>query len=287
MYKVIMSMRQSKVSVQIEKAQSIIDLYTTAVIYPGPYPVKTSEVGSGTFISIAGKKGILTNWHVADIFISRESNCIVVPYLDTEGRSLAIESIVYLPPQSKNNYPDMAFIEFQDSSADEWMHIMHSLKKQFFDFDSAKIQYVQDPLCYKKQESSLWLIHGLVAEGMTPINNRATLYYKNSNPYIVAPDLEHVEHRQGACKSYCIFEVDLIRCPILVENRKYLPRKFRGMSGAALWRISFDQDRQVDDVGLVGLATVQDPVSDSLICQGPIALYKTFYEFMRRQYNMY
>jgi hypothetical protein len=64
----------SKVNVQIEKAQSIINLYTTAVIYPGPYPVKTSEVGSGTFISIAGKKGILTNWHVADIFVSRESN---------------------------------------------------------------------------------------------------------------------------------------------------------------------------------------------------------------------
>ena len=57
---------------QANKAVEVTYVYSTAIIKPGRYPIKDAQYGSGTFVTIRDKKGILTNWHVAKAFMNND-----------------------------------------------------------------------------------------------------------------------------------------------------------------------------------------------------------------------
>lgn len=269
---------------QVAKAIQQTSIYSTAIIHLEPYDWR-NKIGSGTFVIIAGKKGVLTNWHVACFFIEARASCIMVPYSETESKKLAFEAIIKLPPYQDNSYyPDLAFIVLRDSDSIEWNQIINSLGKEFFNLDEAKANHYQEKQIYKEQ-GVLWLIHGNVAEGRKQINNRKAVYYKKACPYVVVPDLKHIKKEKYEYSQLGTIEVDRIDCDISVENRNKLPRSFQGMSGAALWNVVFNSDNNIENVVLVGVATIQDPILDKLICQGPISLYETFYPHVVKYIN--
>ncbi len=273
-----------EINKQVTKASQRTGIYSTAIIRLKPHDWK-HDIGSGTFVIIAGEKGILTNWHVAELFIEANASHIVVPCSETESKKLAFKSIIKLPPYKGSSYPDFAFIVLKDSDSVEWDGIMSSLRKQFFNMDEAKIRSDRERSLYQEQ-GVLWLIHGSVAEGRKQINNRTAVYYKKAGPYIAVPDLDHIEKVKYDYPQLGTIEVDLIDCAISVEDRNRLPKFFGGMSGAALWNVIFNSDKEIENIELVGVATIQNTESDKLICQGPIALYETFYPHVMKYVNL-
>lgn len=61
-----------------EKAIGAISLFVTHIIYPGIYPPEDLEMGSGTFVIIHERKGILTCHHVLEIFSERNLGYVQV-----------------------------------------------------------------------------------------------------------------------------------------------------------------------------------------------------------------
>jgi len=254
----------------LRKAMAATIVYSTAVIYQNnSYFLKNPEVGSGTFVIIKGKKGILTNYHVALFFIEKNAKRITVPFTDAKSKSLEFQEIISLSYQEGDNYPDIAFIVLKNPFADEWVEIMRQLGKKFFDLDKPKPEYDAE-----NYQGGIWLINGNVYEGKKIINNRQTIYLRNAGSYVGVPYYNGTKKYKNARLGE--IEIDTIDFPINVADRSCLPSSFEGMSGAALWKIDFNWDAGVESIKLIGLATIQDRKNDKLVCQGPVALYKTF-----------
>lgn len=268
-------MNEFDVEICKQNAIDATSIYSTAIINPGLYPMKTTELGSGTFVMIDGKRGILTNYHVLQLFSDKKLSCIGVPAKETGKLHILYFTYAIIHPINNSSSSeniidvDMAFIVLNQDSCDI---VINDLKQQFWDLNKSILD--TDETNYKK-EQSVWLIHGNVAEGKDPNNNIKTIFYKKAGPYIVVPDLDNIEYKiyyfQGR---YTI--IDNIKCPIQTINQ--MPSKFDGMSGAALWQITFDLNGNMKKIFIGGIATSYSPAkkAEYLICRGLFSLYGCF-----------
>jgi hypothetical protein len=252
----------------LEKFKITIRSYCTPLINPGEYPPKDMQIGSGTFVIMANKKGILTNEHVAQLFYSQKSNRLWVSDCNENLQELAFSLIIKLvTPVSPN--PDVAFILLDDESCDI---VTNKLNKQFWNIDQNSLNH--------NNKNCIWMVWGNVNEGRVynknPKLSRPFFYFKNAVPYVVVPDIDNIEYIQSDCGDFKVL-IDLVNCPIATKDQ--VPNKFDGMSGAGLWQIEIGKNGEPQKVFLVGIATEYVP-SEKLICRGSSMLYHFFYPFV-------
>ncbi len=265
----------------LKVADNIIRKYYTPLLGQEPDTGEFADNGTGTFVVIGGKKGILTSSHVADIFMKKP---LYVPSFDGETlNQLSFSLNVALPWLERGLDVDLAFLLLKDNVSNI---VQDQLGKQFWDLDKGLCNWKEHVL--KNVSGSLWVIHGAVAENKELIENNGKkyLFYKNAATYAVVPDLTKIEYapfKQGELT----MTVDSIICPIKTKNITFYSAE--GMSGGALWKIIFNDQDAIEDLFLVGVVTEQKPrpalendykkrkKAKRIICRGPVTLYQGLY----------
>lgn len=77
-------MNEFDVKKSLQNAIDVTFIYSTPIIYLVGHPSKDEIPASGTFVIIAGKKGLLTNHHVFKMFSDKKLPYIGVPAKETE-----------------------------------------------------------------------------------------------------------------------------------------------------------------------------------------------------------
>lgn len=84
-------------------------IYSTALFSPSSI-IKDTELGSGTFVIIGGVKGLLTNDHVAKIFIDKNLSYVHILYSAPDSKILQFENIIRIPALAPGVGVDLAFL---------------------------------------------------------------------------------------------------------------------------------------------------------------------------------
>ncbi len=251
-------------------------IYSTALFSPSSI-IKDTELGSGTFVIIGGVKGLLTNDHVAKIFIDKNLSYVHILYSAPDSKILQFENIIRIPALAPGVGVDLAFFALRPSAYE----VIESLGKRFWDMDQSAQEH--KPFTVDDSKAGIWVINGVVAEGKkrqygvsTPPYNIIVVYKGGSN--IVIPST--IEY--GTC-SYeapinLMVTLDYITCPIQTKNK--VPKSFCGLSGGALWKVIF-KDKQIQNIILYGVATEYGPKEKAQFfkCRGPVTLFQVFYPF--------
>ncbi len=263
------------------RVASSTEKYCTPIIYPGPSPANTLKiVGSGTFVVIGEKKGILTNHHVYENWFFN-NRCRVI---GVAGR----DQIKWLKfPQPFNlNLPykedccsgiDLEFIILDDEAC---LIVEDQVGKQFWNLDELASEWFQNQRL-NNELNTVWMIHGSVAQGSKvkrPKDSDICLDAKYVAPYIAVPDVENIQYLMCEYREINLkVRFDNIVCPL--DTNDSLPIDWGGMSGGALWRVNLNSEGKVIKINLVGVGTCVHYDTNSIICRGPEALFKVFYPF--------
>lgn len=251
-------------------------LYSIAIFSPSAN-IKETEIGSGTFVTIGGIKGLLTNDHVARIFIDKNLSYIRLLHSTPDPKFLRFEWIIKLPALKPGNGVDLAFLILHPSAYE----IVESLGKQFWSLDQSAQEW--KPLACDDIKGGIWAVNGVLDESKKMKDNHPAPPYKvfvyEEGPNIIIPNI--IECRP--C-SYDIppikftVNVDYITCYLQTKNK--IPKSFEGISGGGLWKVIF-KDKEIQKIILYGVATEYGPEAKAefLQCRGPITLYQTFYPF--------
>lgn len=105
--------------------------------------------------------GILTNAHVADLFIEKKLSSVTIPYQDLGLSPLPFYQIISLQVNFKetSNDVDMAFILLTDDAC----RLVYQMGKQFWDIDRSYSMRKDEK--GEKTHGSLWLIHAVLSGG--------------------------------------------------------------------------------------------------------------------------
>jgi hypothetical protein len=266
----------------LEKAYESVKNYCTSLLNPNSLKTKDTELGSGIFVTLNGRRGILTNSHVAEMFFL---NKIFIPQsgLSTDLLSLSISEIIDLPALSRKNDNnevdvDLAFIVIDEEDSNQVIEI----HKKFWDLDCSANRWSEKDLRY---ENSIFLIVGAIDEGKVhkkdPESGEESLFYKNAGYFIVVPDFEEIKNDVCFYNDLDIsVKIDNIVCPI--KTQSIVPSKLYGLSGAPLWKVTLNAScDEVESFILIGIATQYGPESkaEKIVCRGPKTLFEGFYPY--------
>ncbi|MFH1644482.1 MAG: hypothetical protein ABIA74_04895 [bacterium] len=198
--------------IAFDTAHKISKQYTTSLIKITE-KIKNPEIGTGTFVRIGCECGILTNHHVADIFIDKKMRYVNVPNPKTEKTEiLPFKLIISLPYISNepNAYDiDLAFILLKNNS----IETVNNMGKEFWDLNQS-YEILKKNKKIIDEEHCFYFIYGTVTQGMKTrfIDNLLTFILQNDGSYIVVPDLDNI--KLGKCHyGNLTFNCDLISCP--------------------------------------------------------------------------
>ena len=237
------------------------------------------ENGSGVLVIIEVIKGIITNHHVAILF---KNNTITTSTKKINNLKLHIKKITSLQnPKKLEQYPDIAFIELTNES----IKAIQKTEKLFHNLMNSSERIKTNE---KNLKSQPFVINGLVAQKLwinNDANNKTTYRYPYPQTYGVVPDLKSITTNEYIYEKFDA-KFDLIQCPI--DTNMKLPSKYSGMSGGPLWSIEYIKKNnivKIIDITLYGIATEQTFTTKTLVCRGPITLYKTFLPFYLQSIN--
>ncbi len=115
----------------IKEVQNATFIYTATLISPTS-EMENAELGSGTFAYNSGIKGILTNDHVAKIFINKKlSHVRLLNNISATPSIVKFELIIKLPALGLGHGIDLAFIILHSSIYET----ITGLGKQFWNLD--------------------------------------------------------------------------------------------------------------------------------------------------------
>lgn len=244
-------------------------------------------IGSGTFVQIGGRAGILTNHHVAMIFGVRKRDWIYVPeYKSEKIQGLKIKLIASLP-----HYPidweirgvDISFIELISEKC------ALDLGYQIWNLDeSAKRHFSQEINFKKKGAVNNWL-WGTEATPSEKVSKQGhIMYFEQSGFHFLGPDkpdffLATARTENGAL----VKKIDELYCEINRDgiDGSILPNSYGGTSGSAVWRgIGELPNETIADFDLAGVLSEEIKFIEShpalaVMCKGSCSLYDTFYKF--------
>jgi hypothetical protein len=214
------------------------------------------DVGTGTFVTIYGKRGILTNAHVTNFLKETPANYVSIPNQSMNLIRAPFSLIVF------QNDTDIAFIHLTD----EVCNVVNQMEKRFWNLNDSAMEWKKNN--WHNTKKSLWIIHGAVCQGKKfRYEDSKILEFPKAGPYIVVPDLKDTNRDRR------------IICPI--ETANHTPKSFMGMSGGALWQVILSENHEIDQVLLRGIATEFGPAKKAkyLECRGPVTIYQDFYPF--------
>ena len=269
--------------------RSLIKPFCIPLFFPNPTDDLKSDFGGGVCVDLGGIKGILTNHHVAEIFIERQHGYIYNPHIETSKLiPLKFKQIISLPKSSNTTGQgvDIAFIELASEVN------ITDLGKNWWDLNASTQKYLENPGRYWAEENIsfwTWGLNATPGEGASLIEgampSQKEVFYPKSRFHWVAPSRPVLSpcYLFNLTKNIDNFDLLISRDGI---DARSLPQSYAGTSGNGLWQIELidtDKGLKIQEIQLAGLVTEQSPPppfpATHLICRGHVSLYETFVPF--------
>lgn len=244
-------------------------------------------IGSGTFVQIGGRPGILTNHHVAMIFGIKNRSWVYVPgYKSEKINSLKIKLIVSLPHYPKDWAIQGVDISFIELISDE---IILDLGYQVWNLDKSAECHFSQNINFKKKgviNNWLWGVEATPSEKISKQGN--TICFEKSGFHFLGPDKpDFYSATVRTLNGDLTKQIDELYCEINRDGMDgpILPKSYGGTSGSAVWRgIGELPDETIADFDLVGILAEEIKFIEShpalaVMCRGSCSLYDTFYKF--------
>ncbi len=265
----------SKVPLElIERISNTLHSWSTTLIklrerVPGE--PEAIPIGSGTFVSIGQRYGILTAQHVAEL-IERGSTLGLTVVSEehrftVEAQFLHIHHIARGTVEAEG--PDLSFIELPYAKVP---HIR--AHKQFVNLDALRREVIERP---KNLQTGIWFLCG------TP--------NINTSEYVSERGHDHAMFFRGLCgaggvsETYVVGQFDYIHFDIEYATGDNIPRDFGGMSGAGLWQVTVVQSRNgklsPGEFIYTGVAFYQSEIIENkrfIKCHGPSSIYQVAFD---------
>jgi hypothetical protein len=271
--------------------EDLIKPFHIPLFFPDSIDTLKSHFGGGVCTSLSGLKGILTDHHVAEIFIKREHGYVYTTHPKTcELIPLKFKRIIFLPKSDNTTGlgVDIAFIELAPEAD------ISGLDKQWWDLDASSQKYLGAPDRYWAEENISfwsWGLNATPGEGAVlleePSSSKKEILYPKAGFHWVAVSPPALFPCSLSRQSKLI---DSFSLPISREgiDGPSLPKSYAGTSGNGLWQIELadtDEGLKIQEIQLAGLVTEESqqpphPVK-SLICRGHVSLYETFVPFCK------
>jgi hypothetical protein len=257
---------------------SQIDWYSTAILRLSTDPDDRQpdhQVGSGTFVSVEGRYGILTAHHVAAQLLG---HCSLGLILMQEVHRFAIEENHFViwelaVPSPPSTEPDLAFIEVFGPD-------IGSIKarKQFWPLSTVRQKMLDNAPALN---SGVWFVWGVPAEDTT--SEPAEKGYSQIRGLHSQCSATHASREDQAG------EHDYIEIEVEYGKEFHVPQSFGGYSGGGIWQVFL----KTSETGrflpaefiLSGVAFYQTEISDQkryLRCHGRRSIYGYVYDRLKR-----
>jgi hypothetical protein len=249
-----------------EVLPSLVPYCTSIFGGPSREDPRVDYSGSGTFVTAGGSPSLLVAAHVWELMRSYEWIFLTLDAASTNvgRRPLAVERKVITPrfvtPRPQEGWriegPDLAILGIPELHASR-----ARLQKAFYDLDKRRAEALRSKV---RDHDGLWAVLGATSE-------QANLEEGVMNTTAFASRITGKDSRDG---------FDYLDLLIKREGRPWLPRSYRGISGAGLWRV--DLRRSPDGVkclgvSLEGVAFYQDfdetGLTGFLRCHGRESIY--------------
>ena len=270
-----------------DAVKDLIQPFCIPLFFPNQGDERKPNFGGGVCVNFCGKKGVLTNHHVAEIFMKEQPLHIYSPHPKTfKPISLKFKQVIMLPRSSDGSGVDIAFIEL-DSEGN-----INELGKDWWNLDTSAQKYGNDPSRYWAKEnisSWLWVFRATPGEGSVLIEGTIPpdkeVFFPNAGFHWAGP----TEPSLFPC---CLFDLtkDIDKFDLSISrdgvDGHSLPKSYAGTSGNGLWQIELidtSKGLKIQEIQLAGLVTEEiycsSPLVTSLICRGHVSLYETFVPF--------
>ncbi len=264
-----------------------INPFCVPLFFPNQIDIIEPEFGCGVCVDLCGKKGVLTNHHVAEIFVNKQHSYVYSPHPKTFRQiPLKLKQIISLPGSSNGHDVDIAFIEL-DSEGN-----ISDLGRDWWNLISSEQKFASDPSRYWSKEnisSWLWGFNATPDEGAELIEgispSEKIVFYPNAGFHWAAPlgPVLSPCYLSGLTKDIDNFDLPISRNGV---DGYSLPKSYIGTSGNGLWQIELietSEGLKIQEIQLAGLVTEQSPPppspANNLICRGHVSLYETFLPF--------
>lgn len=258
------------------KTSNILHSYSTGLIRIPDRPPDQEEanlIGSGTFVSIDGVKGILTAHHVAELLELGDSLALIlVPDEHRNEIPFQLLSIIEIARGSNESEgPDLSFIVLPRGKIAEIRPY-----KQFFDLSGYR-----DGMLMNRPDPhiGIWFLCGIPDE--------YTIEEESERGLGRIKTFSGVAMLVGPNREYSHSGFDYIEADIEYNEYTQPPYDFGGVSGSGLWFVpikSSGGEFEPADFILTGVAFYQSEIRDQkrfIKCHGPTSLYEILYEAVR------
>lgn len=236
-------------------------------------------VGSGTFVEISGKYGILTAEHVADGLLDGPSEFGLSIRHYQHRFTISRDDVVVIRAPSPNKEarrPDLAFMLIPAKA----LEIIHA-NKSFWSTTNWKHRVLGESL---PVDVGFWILSGHPAA-----------YSKTEGPsahHVAVKDFPNKLCISGIEREYSEKEFDYFEASVDHELGGGIPKRLGGMSGGGLWQVPVSEleNGQTKAAGpiLLGVAFWQTGLERNrsrLICHGRHSIYKLLYDLVQREYS--
>ncbi len=236
--------------------------------------------GSGTLVSAGGRKGILTAAHVAEALVEHGKMVGLLRFLDNPSTlqrlKIDMNTIKSFPFGSKpfdQNGPDLAFmsLSFDTISSLEITNVFFNLDKRAQSIIDQKFELGTFQDC----------IAGVVAERT----------YHVQSPAVADEQIPFFEASfEPGCSTNLETSAtwDRIEFTPQIDEGYTAPLSYKGVSGAALWRVAFMRCAsghvRVAEEFIYGVAYFETDIVDqtrTIICHGPASIYRNLLSHLK------
>ncbi len=253
----------------LQIATHVINSYSTGllrIVRPDDRPEEAILIGSGTFICVGSRYGILTAHHVLKrlydpcelgLILVEEEHRSTIPVEDLDLIEIAVSGI-------PGSGPDLAFVGLPLSRVEGI-----SMFKSFYDLDVDREEMLNSPL---DPHSAVWFVNG--------IPDVFTIDEPSNGLFEVARSFHGLCGAGGANRVYMELGFDYIEVIVQYLEEADLPVTFGGISGGGLWQVMAEgelENLKPNRYILSGMPFAETTeIIDgerTILCHGPISLY--------------
>ena len=236
---------------------------------------KTIPIGSGTFITIGNKYGILSAEHVTRKLKDSKLGLVIS---EVEHRLIIdkkIFNIHTISNGSDSSRPDLSFIHLPENTVGPM-----KAKKSFYNLDIARKAAIQSPM---ENDFGVWFICGFPDE-LTKYGEQSIRGYDEAMGFTGLCGAF-----VGISKAYDIDEYDYYDISVGCGLEDKVPMSYDGVSGGGLWQVPINQNIENKfswgEAVLSGVAFFQSDLKDNkrtITCHGRKSLYNSLYRILAR-----
>lgn len=248
-------------------------------------------LGSGTFVEINGKYGILTASHLIPDLLEQASEfglCILPTEHRFTVKSSSVDILEVAKPTEVSQRPDLAYILLLGPELESLL-----TAKSFWNLTHWQESHALEPI---DTEHTLWGVSGFPAEN--------TVVQEGSGQFSIVKCFQNLCGYSGIEYEYSHGGFDYLEVSALYLPGSGLPLSFKGMSGGGLWQMTIAEGEngapRATDPVLWGVAcwetNPRDPKEGRwahtqateekwIVCHGPRGIYQKLLEMVERKYS--